>query len=400
MTEITWSQQKRKLSELKEYDDNPRKVPKETYAALIKNIQANGYTNRLIVNTSNVVLGGNQRLRALRELGYNEIDVLVPNVELTEEQENRINITDNLSAGIWDFDVLANLYEPEQLIDWGMPEDWLQIDVEQIEVTDEDNEVPGLPAEPITKLGDIWLLGEHRLMCGDSTDILQIEKLMDGQKAHCVFTSPPYNGNTHIESKKTGDKPLYAHDADNKESGEYVKFLQDVLNNIFIVTDGFVFWNINYNANSRFEFLKSLHMFIDKLWEVIIWKKQGTPLAAGLTRNHEFIFCFKASDRRKHLGKPHDPNSTIWEISNLGAQQTTSEHQACFPVELPLKGIELATEKNEIVLDLFGGSGSTLIACEKSKRKCLMMELSPNYCDVIIARWEKLTGQKAQLIND
>lgn len=125
MTEIVWSQQKRKLTELKEFDENPRKVPKETYEALIKNIKANGYTNRLIVNTSNVVLGGNQRLRALRELGYNEIDVLVPNVELTQEQENRINITDNLSAGVWDFDMLHNLCDNERLIDWGFSESLL-----------------------------------------------------------------------------------------------------------------------------------------------------------------------------------------------------------------------------------------------------------------------------------
>ena len=119
--EIIWAQEKRKLKDLKPHPDNPRCVDKDQFNALVKNIEANGYTNRLIINADNVVLAGNQRLKALKKLGFNEVDVLVPNIPLTKEQEDRINVTDNLSAGSFDFDILGNNFEPQQLIDWGMP---------------------------------------------------------------------------------------------------------------------------------------------------------------------------------------------------------------------------------------------------------------------------------------
>jgi ParB-like nuclease domain len=125
MDKIIWKQEMRLLSELIPYDKNPRKIPKDKYKALINNIKENGYTNRLIVNQANLVLGGNQRLEALKELGYKEVEVLIPNQVLTSEQEQRINITDNLSAGDWDFDILSSAFEPIQLMEWGMPESWL-----------------------------------------------------------------------------------------------------------------------------------------------------------------------------------------------------------------------------------------------------------------------------------
>lgn len=125
MEKITWRQEKRKLSDLKPYGENPRTISKSNFNALVKNIKESGYTNRLIVNTDNTVLGGNQRLKALKELGYKEIDVLVPEIELTKEQEERINVTDNLSAGAWDFDILGNSFDAEKLIEWGMPPEWL-----------------------------------------------------------------------------------------------------------------------------------------------------------------------------------------------------------------------------------------------------------------------------------
>lgn len=251
-------------------------------------------------------------------------------------------------------------------------------------------------------VGKLALKYSHRLLCGDSTNIADVERLMDGEKADMCFTSPPYNGNTKVDSSgsygNNEQTKLYKNNKnDNKLSSDYVSFLGATLSNAAMVTDGFIFWNINYNANARFEYLKSMMPFVDMLHETIIWKKHiAHSLAHGLTRICELIFCFKTSERRANLGKKHEMNSTLWEISNVSAQ-VKGEHHACFPVALPEKGIELATEPGESVLDLFGGSGTTLIACEKLNRKCFIMELEPRYCDVIIKRYEDYTNKKAVL---
>lgn len=251
--------------------------------------------------------------------------------------------------------------------------------------------------EPKAKLGEIYQLGEHRLMCGDSTDLSSVEKLMNGEKADMVFTSPPYNGNTHLDYGKGQDKKLYENNFDEKSSNEYIAFCHESLKMCFNHCDGFVFWNVNYNAKSRFEYIKAIYPFVEQLHETIVWKKTGMPVPNGLTRNFEFIFCFK-NGKRKHLSKEFKTEFNHWEISNINSQDKEN-HRACFPVELVERGLLVGSEKEQIILEPFGGSGSTLIACEKTNRKCFMMELDPNYCDVIVARWEKYTGKKAELIN-
>jgi DNA modification methylase len=265
-------------------------------------------------------------------------------------------------------------------------------------LTDED-EVPEVPEEPKTKPGDIYRLGRHRLMCGDSTSIDAVEKLMDGQKADLTFTSPPYNADTKagdgdiFTSKKS--KKLYGDGySDNLESSEYVDFAISVLENCFIATDGFIFWNVSYNANSRFEYIQQISNRLPNLIEQICWKKTSTiPFKGSLMRDWEPIYLFSTNGNLLGLD---EVVSNFWQISNTNSQ--TENHKACFPVELPEKGIKLIKQKTGIVFDPFGGSGTTMIACEKLGRTNFSMEIDPKYCDVIVKRWEDFTGQKAELV--
>ena len=245
-------------------------------------------------------------------------------------------------------------------------------------------------------LGDIYQLGNHRLMCGDSTSIDAVEKLMDGQKADMVFTSPPYNANTKVGQgdifNKKKSKKLYSEGySDDLPSESYIQFAKDVLEMCFAFTDGFIFWNVSYNANSRFEYISQIIDRLPYLIEQICWKKTSTiPFKGSLMRDWEPIYLFSTS---KVLIGINEVVSNHWQISNTNAQQ--ENHKACFPVELPEKGLSLVKAKTSIIFEPFGGSGSTLIACEKNNRKCFMMELDPHYCSVIIERWQQFTGQKA-----
>jgi len=258
--------------------------------------------------------------------------------------------------------------------------------------------VPDAPAVPVTVLGDVWLMGRHRLMCGDSTSIDAVERLMDGRKADLCFTSPPYNadakaGQGDIFNGKKSVKLYSDGYADKMPSSEYVNFASSVLEVCFAITDGFIFWNVSYNAKSRFEYIQQINGRLSYLVEQICWKKSSTiPFKGSLMRDWEPIFVF--STNKQPIGVKH-VTSNFWQVSNTGAQ--TENHKACFPVELPQKGIDLVSLNTGLVFDPFGGSGSTLIACEKAARDCRMMELDSKYCDVIITRWEQFTGQTATL---
>jgi DNA modification methylase len=262
-------------------------------------------------------------------------------------------------------------------------------------LTDEDA-VPEAPETPITVQGDIWVLGNHRLMCGDSTSIDAVDKLMDGAKADMVFTSPPYNadakaGQGDIFNKKKSVKLYSDGYADNLPSQEYVDFASSVLEICFSVTDGFIFWNVSYNAKSRFEYIQQISNRLPYLVEQVCWKKSSTiPFKGSLMRDWEPIYVFSTN---KQPVAVKEVTSNFWQVSNTGSQ--AENHKACFPVELPERGIAIVAKNTGIVFEPFGGSGTTAIACEKTGRDCYMMELDPKYCDVIIKRWQDFTGQKA-----
>jgi DNA modification methylase len=334
-----------------------------------------------------VVLGGNMRLKACKEAGLKEVPIIMAD-KLTEDQQRDFLIKDNVSGGEWDWDILANEWEVEQLEEWGLD---IPVNFEvELEAEEDDFAVPEGGIETDIVLGDLFEIGEHRLLCGDSTDSDQVEKLMNGHKADMVFTSPPYNANTKagqgdIFNKKKSIKLYDEGYSDNLGSNEYIDFVTEVLNNCFLYTDGFIFWNVSYNANSRFEYIKQIYNHIDFLIEQICWKKSSTiPFKGSLMRDWEPIYVFSTNNQKLGLNKV---TSNHWEVSNTGSQQ--ENHKACFPVELPSKAINLL-ENSKIVLEPFCGSGSTMVAAYQLKRKCYGMELDPKYCQVIIDRMKKL----------
>lgn len=378
---------------------NNNKHPKEQIDRLAQLIEYQGFRNPIVVSTrTGFVVAGHGRIEAAKKLGIKDVPVMFQDFE-SEAQEYAYLTSDNAIAAWAELDLSAVNTEmldfgPDFDIDLLGIKDFVIEPIEKFEAQSDEDDVPEV-VHPITRKGDIWILGNHRLMCGDSTMIDDVEKLMNGEKADMVFTSPPYNGDTHLDYGKGENKKLYENNTDKWTSEEYIDFCYQVLANLFNFTSGFIFWNVNYNAKSRFEYVKCIYPFIENLWETIIWKKTGMPLSNGLTRNFEFIFCFKNGER-KHLSKEFKTESNIWEISNIGSQDKNN-HRACFPVGLPERGIINGSSEGQIVLEPFAGSGTTIIAAEKTNRKCYGIELDEKYCDVIINRWQNYTGKKATL---
>jgi len=382
-----------KLTTIKSNPNNPRVIRDEKFKKLVKSIEEFPKMMALrpmVVNEDMVVLGGNMRLKALKELGYKEVpDEWVKSAkDLTEDEIRRFIIADNVGFGEHDWEMLANEWDVEELSEWGLDIPGFEI-AEELEAEEDDFEVPDEITTDIV-LGDLFEIGEHRLLCGDSTDSDQVAKLMNGKKADMVFTSPPYNANTKagqgdIFNKKKSVKLYDEGYSDNLESNKYIDFVVEVLDNCFLYTNGFIFWNVSYNANSRFEYIKQISNHLDFLIEQICWKKSSTiPFKGSLMRDWEPIYLFSTNGDKLGLDKVV---SNHWEISNTGSQQ--ENHKACFPIELPYKAIELI-KKSDIVLEPFCGSGSTMVASHQLKRKCYGMELDAKYCQVIVNRMKKL----------
>lgn len=366
------------------YARNTRTHSDEQVNQIVSSIKEFGFTNPVLVDQDNMIIAGHGRVMAANKLKLDKVPTICLK-HLTEAQKKAYIIADNrlaLNAG-WDEDMLK--VELEELNDLEFDISLLGFEDNEIEsllseptegLTDEDA-VPDLPEEPTTKLGDLWILGEHRLLCGDSTSIDDVDKLMDGNKADMVFTDPPYNV------------------AFNGRSGKFDVIKNDKLSNDEFVDfiDGFLSTLEVINANTYYiccnwAFYGLLQLKL-KPKACIVWAKNVFGLGKGYRHQHEFILFDGLVD-------PSITNeSDLWNI----AKDSNYQHPTQKPVELPERAIKNSSKKKNIVLDLFLGSGSTLIAAEKTNRKCYGMELDPKYCDVIIQRWEEFTGNKAELFN-
>jgi 16S rRNA G966 N2-methylase RsmD len=379
---IVWSESKRKLKDIKDYEKNPRKMGNDAFGKLVESVKQDGYHSRIMINEDGTIIGGHQRKRALLKSGMkqsDEVEVLVPDRQLTEEEFNRLNIRDNLPYGEFDFDILADNFDIEQLVEWGMPEAWLTDSSQEEEETKYDTdegEIPDLPEEPTTRRGDIWVLGQHRLMCGDSVSIDDVDKLLNKAPVDCVYTDPPY-GISIVKKDGTvggGPKTNIYHPIIGDNS---TKTAEDAYNlckslNVPIM----IFWGANHYCQ-----------FLDGSPCWIVWDKKNGGMS--------FADAELAWTNQKTAVRIF---SHMW---NGYVKDSEREEKRCHPTQKPaalaLWCFDGYAAKAKNILDLFGGSGSTLLACEKSGRSCFMMELSPAYCDVIIARWERLTGKKAIL---
>lgn len=396
------------------YCRNPRKnehaVPK--MASLIKEF---GFKVPIVARSDGSVVDGHLRLRAAQTLGMETVPVVLAD-EWTEAQVKAFRIAVNKSAELaeWDTDLLALEIEDLKELDFDLeltgfelPElDEILADGGQAgtEGQTDPDAVPEAQEAVVTREGDVWLLGRHRLMCGDSTDAGSIALLMGGEKADLVFTSPPYNASASSigPGKKFGDRrpdvKMYGENVtDAKTSDEYVGFAKSVLKNCLDFTDGMVYWNVNYNSNSKFEYIAQIVDYLDMLVDQVCWKKHLTitNTGGGYTRIWEPIYVFSTLKTPLRL---REVAMNFWEVDNVGA--TVGDHHACFPVALPLKALDLYGDQIKTVLEPFCGAGSTLIACEQRGVACRGMELEPRFCDVIVRRWQEFTGQEATLEED
>jgi DNA modification methylase len=402
---IEWVEMEMSIGSLKDYERNPRRINKDQFNNLVKSLKEDGYHQRLLVDRDGTIIGGHQRKKALLAAGFlakDKIPVLLSDRPLTEEEFKRLNIRDNLPYGEFDFDILGADFDVSQLVEWGMPEEWLPI-VEEVSgggLTDEDS-CPDISKDATTKLGDTYVLGNHKLMCADATSINSVDKLMDGMKADMVFTDPPY-GVSYSDKNKSLNKIKKGNRIQNQILNDHMSvdetghlWFQSFSNMHMSTTDKATYYICSPQGGE----LMMMMMMIQKAgWQLkhsIIWAKNNFVLGhMDYHYKHEPIM-YGWKDKESHNWYGDHSQTSLWEINR---PQKSELHPTMKPIELVEKALLNSSKKSDVVLDLFGGSGSTLIACEKTNRSCYMMELSPNYCDVIIKRWEDFTGKKAELI--
>jgi site-specific DNA-methyltransferase (adenine-specific) len=376
-----------KISEVKSNPNNPRQIKDDKFAKLVQSIK--DFPEMLdirpiVVNADMVVLGGNMRFKACKEAGLKEVPIIVAE-NLTDEQQKEFIIKDNVSGGEWDWDMLANEWEVEQLDAWGLD---IPINLEvELEAEEDDFEVPEGGIETDIVLGDLFEIGEHRLLCGDSTDSDQVAKLMNGSKADMVFTDPPYlmdfTGGIHADGSKSFNSKHggIKNDKMSKEDGD--DFLDAINANIQLFTKGaFYICFYRLKLGEYFESLKRTGLEVRSL---ITWNKGNHTLSnSDYMSKCEHIFYGWVKEHNFYGG---NNGMDIWEIPRT---QKNELHPTMKPIPLCEKAISDASKTNDKVLDLFLGSGSTMVASHQLNRKCYGMELDPKYCQVIIDRMKKL----------
>jgi DNA modification methylase len=369
------------ISKVRPNSDNPRYIKDEKFKKLVQSLRdfpemAN--VRPIVVNKEMVVLGGNMRLKAMQEAGWSEVPVQV--VDWSEEKQREFIIKDNVGFGEWDWDELANTWNAEELTEWGLdtPDNW---GGEELEAEEDDYEVPEELKTDVV-LGDLIEIGEHRLLCGDSTDSDQVAKLMDGKKADMVFTDPPYGIN--YKSNK------------RKDEFEYIKN-DDVIDCSFLPIIP-----INNNCAlyiwTRWDVYPKWIELVEQSYKVtscIVWAKQAGGLGdlESFWNQHEFAI-YAVKGKVKLRGKRQ---GNLWETEDHRSKDYV--HPTQKPIELPARAIEATSDIGNLIVDVFLGSGSTMVASHQLKRKCYGMELDPKYCQVIIDRMTKLDPTLSVKIN-
>lgn len=369
-----------KVDDLIPYALNSRTHSETQVAQLAASIREFGFTNPVLVDEQNNLIAGHGRLLAARKLGLDEVPAILV-TGLDDRRRRALVIADNklaLNAG-WDEEALrveledlaADFSELMGFTDEELAE-LLKGDEQTEGLTDED-EVPEAPEQPVTVEGDVWLLGRHRLMCGDSTSIDAVEKLMDGLKPNAVFTDPPYGIGLDKENQTIGKSKTYGAVL-NDHNSEVAKDAFQLVKSLNIPE--LYFWGANHYSSCLPD---------ASCW--IVWDKQGGKSVTYA----DCELCYT------NIDKPVRMFTHVWDGFRRDSEKG---EQRVHPTQKPVALFIDIWEKfnsGQVIFDLFGGSGSTLLACEKTNRICLMMELDPRYCDVIIKRWQDYTGEKATL---
>lgn len=385
-----------KVSTLKKNPGNPRQIKGEKLELLkasVGGFQKMMALRPMIVDENNVVLGGNMRLAAIKALGLKEIpdDWVKQVTDLTADEKAEFVIKDNNSFGEYDWDAIANEWSDYPLADWGL-------DVPGFEAVDEVGEADAEPqidkAAELNKKwgvvsGDLWQIGEHRLLCGDSTDAGCVSRLMDGSKAHMVFTDPPYNvayqANESIESLKARNRRTdgLVVSNDSMTDEEFLTFLITALQNMPLKKGG-AFYLCSPPGNPETDFriaVRSVSGLLLK--QCIVWvKNQFVFGRQDYHYRHESILYGWLEGEAHYFVDDHTQD-TVWEIDR---PRVSENHPTMKPLDVPTKAIANSSQHGQNVYEPFAGSGTTLVACENLNRKCYAIEISPDYCAVILER--------------
>lgn len=393
----------KKVNDLIPYINNSRTHSEEQVNQIVASINEFGFTNPLLIDEKDNIIAGHGRLLASKKLKMEEVPCIVLS-GLTEAQKKAYIIADNkmaLNAG-WDEELLKLELENLKELDFDLEltgfnvdelEDIFQVEEEQ-EVIEDDFDIEP-PEEPKAKLGDIYQLGNHRLMCGDSTKIEDIEKLMNGNKADMVFTDPPYNANYSSRVDINRRKPWGGILNDKMNYDEFDNFLIDLNSTLYSVLkeNCSIYECIDWKHYSQVENVFK-EAFNHK--STIIWNKNYFGLGTYYRTKYEMILFGCKGDKLNVWNGNHD-EMDVWDEDREKVNNYV--HPTQKPLTIPARAIKNSSNVNDNILDIFGGSGSTLIACEQLNRNCYMMELDPKYVDVIINRWEEFTSKKAIKIN-
>lgn len=421
LKKLVWLVKKLSVSDLKSWKKNPRKISKEAFEKLKERIKARGFHDVIKIDTDNTILSGNQRKKALQELGIKEVTVLYPNRKLTKEERNKVALESNFNDGTWDFEGLKD-FRLDLLADIGFSKDELQniwSDVLEIkdDEFDEEAEIKKAGGTDI-KTGDMFALGKHRLICGDALELATVKKLMGSTKADLVDDDLPFNIGLSYNSGVGKKKGKYGGTTnDSKSDEDYKKFVRTIMQNSLEVSKPdchYIFW-----CDERYVWLFQIlfkDLGIDSK-RLLIWIKNNSSPTPAIAFNKAAEFAVYGIRGHAFLNKNV---SNLTEIANKGinvGNESFDQIQELLNVwtvkRLPSKDYKHPTQKSpslhekaikrctrpgDIVLDLTAGSGSILSACEQLGRVAYLCEKEPVFSQVIINRFEKLTGLKAKLI--
>jgi DNA modification methylase len=384
------------IKDLKSDHKNARKRTDRSAKLIAESLQRYGAARSIVIDEDNRILAGNGTIEGAKAAGIKNIRVIetdgteiiaVKRTGLSEDEKIGLALADNRTSDLsdWDKDMLQQLSAEHDLTPWFDADDLAEIlgEAEQLPaegLTDADD-VPEAPEEPITKLGDVWLLGKHRVMCGDSTDVLAVEKLTAGSKVDMLYCDPPYGmalDTDYSKIKGSAKSPNAKGYKWEKVIGDDVDFDPAPLIELFAETKEQFWWGADY----FFECLP-------RGGSLLVWQKRDKADAEMI--GNDFEICWSKQRHKK---------ATFWkrwvgfDSVERGEKRV---HPTQKPIDLHCWVFDQWGKASDTVLDLFGGSGSTLIACEKTGRQARMMELDPRYCDVIVKRWEDFTGKKAIL---
>ena len=389
-----------KLSTLRANPTNPRIIKDEKFQKLVTSIKEFPEmleARPIVVNPEMVVIGGNMRFKACKAAGLKEAPVYMATWGETKDRE--FIIKDNVSSGENDFDILANEWDAEELNEWGL-DVWTGEPEETEGLTDPDD-VPEVPEEAKTKLGDLYILGEHRLLCGDSTKVEDVEKLMNGEKADVGFTSPPYalGKSAKLSGNKANKKRGNAYEDHDDNAQDWASLMSGFYKAFDEYVDA---WCVNVqplagNKRALFEWIAENSF---RLIDVAIWAKTNPPPAMAsnvLTSGFEMLVFLGQYNATRSLpfASFRGNQNNVYTSAVNNENKEASIHGAAMPSHLPKWVLGELFSEAQSVVEPFAGTGTTFIVCEELNRKCYGMELDRKYCDVIVKRWEDFTGKKA-----